>query len=76
MLKRFENLGTALSRNESKKVMGGDGAYYLTDAGDGDGACDDNCTTLFAACTTTSGGTGTCNSVNCTGSTLYFKTCS
>ncbi|MBS4042240.1 MAG: hypothetical protein KGZ59_00280 [Chitinophagaceae bacterium] len=25
MLKKFENLGTALSRNESKKIIGGDG---------------------------------------------------
>ena len=35
MLKRFENLGTALSRNESKMVVGGDATVLILEPGDG-----------------------------------------
>ena len=46
MLKRFENLGTALSRNESKKVVGGNYTVLMVDLGDlaGDeGSCSGSC---------------------------------
>ncbi len=37
MLKKFENLGTALSRNESKKVVGGNYTVLVVDLGEASG---------------------------------------
>ncbi len=53
MLKRFENLGTALSRNESKKVVGGNETVLMLDVPDAV-----SCQFTGHPC----GGTGTCTS--------------
>ena len=50
MLKRFENLGTALSRNEAKKVVGGVDEYEdVLDEG-GNGCCAHNADWSWSYC--------------------------
>ena len=75
MLKKFNSLGTAISRNEAKMVVGGNIAVLVIDSGGEETNCDNNCEGS-GACTTSSGGSGTCNNVLCVGSNFYFKTCS
>lgn len=66
MLKRMESLGTAVSRNEAKMVVGGDIAPMTLGLGDGDGVCGN----LKSNCIVT----GCCEGYSCI-SIGYHKIC-
>ncbi len=65
MLKRFENLGVALNRNESKKVVGGNYTVLMVDLGhlDDGASCTSDCSAGNGKSITCSGD-GTCVATN------------
>ena len=64
MLKKFNSLGTAISRNEAKMVVGGDGTYELmADLGDAGG--DWGCLEFHAQCLPLAGFNNCCNGGSC-----------